>query len=295
MVEIKKVETKGDLKKFIDFPIALYRHNPNWSCSLYSEEWNTLDTKKNPAYAWCEAVCFLALRDGKVVGRIGGIINLRYNEKIGEKRLRFTRPDFIDDEEVSKALIEAVENWGREKGMDKVHGPIGFCDLDKQGMLVEGFDRPSITITVYNAPYYQTHFEKAGYQKEADWMEFRIGVPENKMDRLERLAAAVEKRSGVHKLELHRAKDIKPYVKEVFDLINATYAIFTDMCRLPTLKSIFMFHSSLTFCKRIIAASSWIRITKWWLSVWPSPPLFTSCGRPKANCIPLVSSPFCVK
>ena len=177
-VEIREVTTKGELRKFVDYPNQLYRDVPQFVPAFYGDDLADWDREKNPAFDYCEARCFLAYRDGEIVGRIGAILSHRANEKWGTRRMRFSQVDFIDDREVSAALFAAVEDWAREKGCTQVHGPLGFCDMDREGMLVEGFDRRSMFITYYNHPYYNEHLEALGYGKDTDWVENLIHVPE---------------------------------------------------------------------------------------------------------------------
>lgn len=223
MVEIKVVESKRDLRKFLSFPTKLYRSNPLAVPDLYKEECDYFNPKVNPAYAYCETRLFLALENGRVVGRVAAILNKKYNEKCGENRMRFSRFDVEDNFEAAKALLGAVENFAREKGMNLIHGPIGFSDLDKQGMLVEGFDRPDTSITLYNAPYYPQFLEQLGYAKEADWIEFQLRPSEETTKKLERLSSKVCSLFGIRVLPTHSLKDIQPYVQDIFDLLNNAY------------------------------------------------------------------------
>lgn len=223
MVEIKVVESKRDLRKFLSFPTKLYRSNPLAVPDLYKEECDYFNPKVNPAYAYCETRLFLALENGRVVGRVAAILNKKYNEKCGENRMRFSRFDVEDNFEAAKALLGAVEDFAREKGMNLIHGPIGFSDLDKQGMLVEGFDRPDTSITLYNAPYYPQFLEQLGYAKEADWIEFQLRPSEETTKKLERLSSKVCSLFGIRVLPTHSLKDIQPYVQDIFDLLNNAY------------------------------------------------------------------------
>ena len=166
MIEIKKLEpTKKNLKKFTQFQIDLYEGNPYFVPPLISDDLGTLSPDKNPAIDFCEAVYFMAYKDGKPIGRIAGIINRQVNEKEGEPTARFGFVDFIDDKEVSKALIGAVENWAKDKGMKKIIGPMGFTDMDHEGMLIQGFDELGTMATIYNYDYYPKHIENLGYEK----------------------------------------------------------------------------------------------------------------------------------
>lgn len=179
MIEIKTIEpTKAGLKAFTCFQIDLYKDNDCYVPPLVSDDVATLSPEKNPAFDFCESVYFMAFRDGKPVGRVAGIINRQVNETHGSKTARFGFIDFIDDREVSGALMDAVEKWARSKGMDRIIGPLGFTDLDHEGMLVEGFGELSTMATIYNYPYYPEHMEALGYQKDSDWVEFVMDVPD---------------------------------------------------------------------------------------------------------------------
>ena len=178
MTEIREVKTKKEQKEFLDFPIDLYRGNPNFVPPLYVDE-KKIFKKDYVYYDKSEAVYFNAYRDGKIVGRISGILQKAYNEKHGEKRIRFTRFDSINDREVAKALFDAVEQWGISKGMDTICGPLGFSDLEREGLLIDGFDQLATFEEQYNADYYQTLIENLGYVKEVDWTESKISLPDN--------------------------------------------------------------------------------------------------------------------
>lgn len=223
MVQIKEVNTRRELKEFIRFPFTLYANNPNWVPPLVQDEIYTLSKDKNPAFEYCEAKCWLAYQGEKVVGRIAGIINHRYIEKWKNRQARFGWIDFIEDIEVAKALTNTVEQWAAANGMDAVHGPLGFCDLDKEGMLIEGFDELSMMITIYNAPYYPEFMEKLGYRKDVDWLEFEIRVPEELPERVLKLNELVWKRLKLKILPAKKSSDFLPYAKEIFYLLNDAY------------------------------------------------------------------------
>ena len=223
MVEIKVVESKKDLRKFLSFPTRLYRNSPYAIPDLYKEECDYFNPNVNPAYEYCETRLFLALENGRVVGRVAAILNKKYNEKCGEARMRFSRFDVEENFEAAKALLGAVEAFAKEKGMNIIHGPIGFSDLDKQGMLIEGFDRPDTLITLYNAPYYPQFLEKLGYAKEADWIEFLIRPSEETTQKLDRLSKKVQSMFGIRVLPAKKLSDIKPYVNDIFALLNNAY------------------------------------------------------------------------
>ena len=177
MVSIVEVTTRRQLRRFVDFPNQLYKDVPQFVPATYGDDLEDWDKKKNPAFSYCEARCWLALRGEEIVGRIGAILSRKANEKWGTNRLRFTQVDFIDDAEVSSALFETVENWARELGCSAVHGPLGFTDMDREGMLIEGFDRRSCFFTYYNHPYYMRHMAALGYVKDVDWVENLISAP----------------------------------------------------------------------------------------------------------------------
>ena len=225
-IQIKRVETKKDLKQFIEFHYDLYKGNPYDVPNLYSDEVNTLSKNKNAAFDFCEAEYFLALKEGKIVGRVAAIINHKANEKWKKKDVRFGWIDFIDDIEVSRALFEAVEEYGRKKGMNDIVGPLGFTDMDPEGMLTWGFDKLGTMATIYNYEYYPQHMEKlGGWEKDNDYVEYYLVVPEKSPEKYTKIAEMVEKRYNLHVRKLTK-KDIFQggYGKKLFDLINLTYS-----------------------------------------------------------------------
>lgn len=225
MVEVKKIsKERSDLKKFIQFQLNLYKGNEYFVPPLVMDDLATLDPEKNPAFDFCEADYFMAYKDGKPAGRIAAIINKQVNESSGEKAARFGFVDFIDDEEVSAALLKAVEDWGREKGMEKVIGPLSFTDLDQEGCLIEGFDKLSTMATIYNYPYYREHFEKLGYDKESDWVEFVMEVPDAVPEKHLRIAEIVKKKFNLRVVKYtSRRKIKKDYGRQIFYLVNDAY------------------------------------------------------------------------
>lgn len=225
MIEIKKIEpTKSNLKKFTQFQIDLYKGNPYFVPPLVSDDVATLLPAENPAFDFCEAEYYMAYKDGKPVGRIAGIINNQVNEKSGTKNVRFGFIDFIDDPEVSAKLLEAVEKWGKSKGMNKIIGPLGFTDLDYEGMLIEGYEELSTMATIYNYPYYPKHMESHGYEKESDWVEFLMEVPDAIPDKYNRIADIVKKKYGLKVKKYTSRKGIKTeYGQALFQLINEAY------------------------------------------------------------------------
>lgn len=225
MIEIKQIEpTKANLRKFTQFQIDLYDGNPYFVPPLVSDDVATLLTEENPAFDFCESAYFMAYRDGKPVGRIAAMINRQVNEKSNSKTARFGFIDFIDDPEVSGALLKAAENWGRKKGMKKIIGPLGFTDLDHEGMLISGFEELSTMATIYNYPYYAEHMEKHGYKKESDWIEFLMEVPDEIPEKYNRIAEIVKKKYKLRVLKYTNRKRIKKeYGHALFHLINDAY------------------------------------------------------------------------
>lgn len=225
MIEIKTIEpTRKNLKMFTQFQIDLYEGNDCYVPPLISDDVATLSPSKNPAFDFCEACYFMAFRDGKPVGRVAGMINRQVNESHGKRTARFGFIDFVDDREVSRALMEAVETWARNKGMDRLIGPLGFTDLDHEGMLVEGFGELSTMATIYNYPYYPEHLESLGYKKDSDWVEFVMDVPDSIPDKYNRIADIVKKKFGLRVLKYKSRKRIKEeYGRALFHLINDAY------------------------------------------------------------------------
>ena len=224
-VEIVKVVTNKQLKRFVRFNYELYKGNPYFIPDLFDDVMGTLRKDRNAAFEFCDADYFLAYRDGKIVGRIAAIVNNRANEKWGLKAARFGWVDFIDDDEVVDALFSTAEAWARERGMTEIQGPLGFTDLDPEGMLVEGFDRLGTMATIYNHPYYPKHLERLGYIKDVDWVEFLFRVPDKKWEKAERVAAIVEKKFGLHLVKAKSRSELaKRYGKAIFELCNESYA-----------------------------------------------------------------------
>ncbi len=225
MVEIRKIRPeRGELKKFTKFQIGLYDGNPYFVPPLVSDDVNTLDPKTNPAFDFCEAEYFMAYRDGKPVGRIAAMINRQVNERTGRKDCRFGFVDFIDDNEVVDALFKAAEDWARKKGMTRLVGPLGFTDLDHEGMLTDGYDELSTMATIYNYPYYPEHIKRLGYKPENEWVEYLMDVPESIPDKYNRVADIVKKRFGLKVKKFTSRKRIKAeYGRALFHLINEAY------------------------------------------------------------------------
>ena len=224
-VEIKKVTTKAELKKFIRFNYEFYKDNPYSVPDLYDDMLNTFSPQKNAAFEFCEADYFLALRDGKIVGRVAAIINRRANDTWNKHTVRFGWIDFIDDIEVSTALINTVKEWGRERGMTEIEGPLGFTDMDAEGMLIEGFDQLSTMATIYNYPYYPRHMERLGMKKSADWVEMKIYVPDHIPEKHQRISQIIARKYNLHIRKIKSKKEIREtgIAHDIFRLINDAY------------------------------------------------------------------------
>lgn len=224
-VEIRAIEpTRSQLRNFTRFGIDLYDGNPYFVPPLIHDDVNTLSPKVNPAFDFCEAQCFMAYRDGKPVGRIAAIINSVVNKRTDKKDLRFGFLDFIDDDEVVDALFDAIAKWGRERGMTSMVGPMGFTDMDHEGMLVEGFEEVGTMATIYNYPYYPMQLARLGFEPEGDWVEMSIKVPDAIPDKYARVAEIVRKRNNLKVLKFTSRKKIKEqYGHAIFDLVNRAY------------------------------------------------------------------------
>ena len=224
-VEIKKVEGKKALRTFIDFHYDLYKGSEYDVPNLFQDELNTLSPDKNAAFEFCEAEYYIAYKDGKPAGRIAAIINNKANERWGRKAVRFGWIDFIDDREVSAALLGAVEDYGRAHGMTEIVGPLGFTDMDPEGMLTFGFDQLGTMPTIYNYPYYPEHMEGMdGYVKDNDYVEYKLFVPEKVPEKYAKIAAMIEKRYDLHVKKITKRDIYKNgYGKKIFDLINMTF------------------------------------------------------------------------
>ena len=226
MVEIKEVSSKKDLKAFVNFPDKLYKGVKYFVPELKGEEMSMFSPETNFSYEYTDVKTFLCYKDGELAGRVAALVNNKANELWNEKRIRFSRIDFIDDLEVSGALFGAVEDWAKQLGLNEAQGPLGFTDLDKEGLLVDGFERMGTSVTIYNYPYYPRHFAVHGYTKDTDWIEFRITVPDkgdNRTERVSRLAKKVMERSNIRFYELKKIKDAKPIVVQLFELLSECY------------------------------------------------------------------------
>jgi len=226
MIEVKSIDSSKDIKKFIDFSNDLYKDSDYYVPDLSMDLRNTFDPKKNAGFEFCEAQLFLAYKDGEVAGRVAAIINRKANAKWNTNVVRFGWIDFIEDIEVCRALLDAVEAWGKERGMNEVNGPLGITDLDKEGMLTEGFDRMGSVLTIYNYPYYPQFMEQVGYEKKVGWMELKVTVPEAIPEKFIKVSDIVMKRNNLRVKKLGGRKDLlaNNYGQKIFDLVNEAYA-----------------------------------------------------------------------
>ncbi len=226
MIEIRRIanNNRSELKQFVEFRYHLYLDCEYAVPFLHMDEIDTLNSDKNKSFECCEAEYFMAYRDGKPVGRVAAIINHRANEHWQDKVVRFGWLDFIDDIRVSRALLKTVEKWGRERGMEKMVGPMGFTDMDREGMLVEGFNELATMYANYNYAYYPKHMEQMGFAKDNDYLEYRIKVPDVVPEKFGKLAEMVEKRYNLHVRKVTRRELLhEGYGKKFFDIVNATY------------------------------------------------------------------------
>jgi len=219
---IKEVKTNSEIKQFVRFPFQLYKGNKNWVPPLIDSEVKSL-TEMNPARDFCDSRFFLAFKEGKCVGRIGAIINKSYNEKVNTKFGRINRIEFIDDYEVSEKLINTAIEWFKEQQMEYVHGPLGYTNLDTQGLLIEGFDYIQSIASVYHLPYYQEHFNRLNFEKENDWIEFRLTITKAPLEKAKRGAELVKKRYGVEVINFSSIAELDPYKKKVFQILNDAF------------------------------------------------------------------------
>ena len=203
-IEIRPVRTRSELKKFVNFPEKLYRHNPYYVPPLVFDQLDTLDQEKGAAQEFCDSELYLAYKDGELAGRVAAIVNHKANEQWNHKEVRFGWYDFIEDKEVAQALMDKVYEFGRKFQMESVVGPLGFTDFDPEGMLIEGYDQLSTMALIYNFPYYNDYLNEMGFGKDADWIEYIVTVPEEMPERWPRLAAIIEQRANVHVRQLTR-------------------------------------------------------------------------------------------
>lgn len=225
-VYVRPIASSSDqLHQYVQFGIDLYKDNACYVPPLISDEISTLSPDSNPAFDFCEAQSFMAFRNGEPVGTITAIINRAANEKTGKKQLRFGWLEFIDDQEVVDELFDAAQKWGRERGMTEMVGPMGFSDLDYEGMLIEGFDEMGTMATIYNHPYYPTHMERLGFEKEVDWVEYRIAIPDAVPEKYSRIAEIISRKYNLSvKKYTSKKKIAADYGRAIFELVNEAYA-----------------------------------------------------------------------
>jgi hypothetical protein len=221
-ITIKPVESRSDFNRFIAFPYKLYKGNKYWCPPMRMDERNTLSPKKNPAFDFCEAQYFLAFKGNEVVGRIAAIINRTANERWNEKLVRFGWIDFIDDREVSRKLVDAAADWGKARGMTGIHGPLGFSDMDNEGMLIKGFDELATLASIYNYPYYVDHMAEMGFEKAADWIQYEFKVPPIP-EKVSRAADLIAKKYNLKILKARKAKDFIPYAPKMWATLNIAF------------------------------------------------------------------------
>lgn len=223
MIQLKEVTSKKDLKTFIHLPFKIHKEHKEWLPPLISDEWKVFDKNKNHSFEHCDTIMLLAFKNNEVVGRIMGIINHTYNKGSNEKNVRFFGLECYNDSIVYNALIKAVEDWGKQKKMDTIIGPLGFSDKDPQGFLIEGFKDPiTVMVTNHSYQYMVKHIENNGFKKKLDIFQYRARIPKKTPEIYTKIAERVIKR-GFKVLEFKKSKHVRPYVKPVFDLINSTY------------------------------------------------------------------------
>ena len=233
-IEIRRVESRKELRAFVNFPETLYKNNEYYVPPLVFDQMDTLDQEKGAAQEFCKSALYMAYKDGKPAGRVAAIVNFKANEQWNHKEVRFGWIDFIDDPEVSKALMEKVYEFGRQYGMESVVGPLGFTDFDPEGMLIAGYDRLSTMALIYNYPYYNDHMERLGFEKDTDWVEYKLFMKDQLPERLERIAKIVQQRTNVHVKHLTRSILKKEgYGEKVFRLINECYKDLYNFTVLP--------------------------------------------------------------
>ena len=211
------------MRKFIMFPFELYKNDKNWVPPLIFDEWNTFSRTKNPSFEHCEVAYLLAYKENKVVGRIAAIINHKANERWNDKRTRFGWIAFIDEPEVSKALLDAAEAWGANKGMNGIHGPLGFCDLDPEGMLIEGFENQPAITSAYNYPYFPVHMEMHGYRKSVDWLQYRVNASQPVPDKVARINKIISEKYHLKTVITKNKKDLAKLVPKFFSTLNIAF------------------------------------------------------------------------
>lgn len=224
-VTVRQIHDAADMRKFVEFNLKLYKGNPYHVPGLIRDELATLDPKQNPAFQFCEAAYFLAYRNGEIVGRIAGIINHRANDTWNQNNARFGFVDFINDDEVVDALFDAVTEWARKHKKEMLQGPMGFTDLDHEGMLIEGFDQIGTMATIYNYAYYPRQMERIGFMKDQDWKEFKIMIPDAIPEKHQRISNIVRQKYGLKTVKFRTRKDVEPYAHRIFETLNQAYSV----------------------------------------------------------------------
>ena len=223
MIEVKKITSQQDIKKFVKFPFKLYKDSPYWVPPLIKDEVETLDKEKNPVFKNADADYFLAYRDGTPVGRIAVIVNHVEIKETGKNKVRFGWLDMIDDLEVTQALLDKAFEKAAELKLEYIEGPVGFGNMEKAGILTDGFDKMNTMITWYHHPYYAEHFEKLGFEKQATWVEFSLSIPESIKEKVAKFSGIVKQRYSLSVVEFNSKKEILPLVDKMFELLNKTY------------------------------------------------------------------------
>jgi hypothetical protein len=224
-MEIIELVSKKDYRDFVKFPFSLYNGNPHWVPPMINDELKMLSKKTNPAFDFCDAKFWVASQDGKIVGRIGAIVNNLYNAFRNENMGRFTRFECINDQAIASRLFLTAEEWLKDQGMSGAYGPLGFSNLDLQGMLIEGFDHLASIASVYHLPYYQSLVEACGYEKEIDWVEFRLTVTEAAQEKAKRGAELVKKRYGIEVMHFDTTKELTPFAPKLFEILNDSFDV----------------------------------------------------------------------
>ncbi len=221
---IQEVKTSKQKKEFVELPFRIYKNNKFWVPPIKADELKFMDPKHNPAMEFCDTKFWLAYRDNKVVGRISAIINHKYNEKVGRKLGRFSKMEIFEDYEVFKELMDAAVGWLKEAEMVQIHGPLGYTNLDNQGLLIEGFGYLPSVASVYHMPYYHEFLNDYGFEKEIDWIEFRLNLGEDAIKKGQRGTEIIKKRYGIEVMKFEKTKNLLPYVGELFDVFNQAFA-----------------------------------------------------------------------
>ena len=232
-ITVREISTKKDFKKFVDFPFQLYKNNKFWVPPIKDDELNALDATKNPAFNYFKTAFWLAEKDGIVVGRIGAIVNNIANERNHEQMCRFTRIEFVDDVEVTRALLNAAEAWAKAQGMIGTHGPLGFTNLDHQAVLIEGFEELPSIASEFHLPYYQQHLEACGYEKEMDWVEFRLKIAPEIPEKALRMNDLIKKRYNISVKHFETKEQMQPYGMKMFHLLNIAFADLFSFTKMP--------------------------------------------------------------